>query len=375
MAVVEDLSRQHATKVGAWSRLLQLATKSAGGKPRSVYQHKLTKVLTIESMLASLVTEEQEKSICAAGSEPTTSVAQWIHNGMEIEHQQVLTITLLNNHRQHSLQETWDAIAKLRDSLNVNLKKFREHQWVIYSCLKLSSLDTDKPELTGIQLPLYHMKHSQRTADGDANSFDSQLQETEIKLWCSEADSGILAVRAASLALSTIRKARELDYRGQAGVTCSQCNVQKAELMKSFEMVIYTKARDSLIHLGHMLKDTTKSYPLLTLRDTRMKETHLHRAKGDSQLFKGWPGICRAGGRYWAQLFLRLCPQMLKHAGRLVKSPCALKGLKDIVPDNVVVDCPLSSEAEDNNLEMSPSKRAKLRLQQAGKKKGKKGDG
>ncbi|KAJ7703948.1 hypothetical protein B0H17DRAFT_1126981 [Mycena rosella] len=330
MAVVEDLSRQHATEVGAWSRLSQLATKSAGGKPQSVYQHESTKVLTIESMLASLVAEEREKLTRAAGSEPTTLVAQWIHNGMDIEHQQVLVIALLNNHRQHPLQETWDAIAKLRDSLN------------------LSALDADEPELTAIQLPSYRMKHGQRTmADGDANDFDSQLREAEIKLRCSEADSGILAVCAASLALSAIRKAGELDYRGQVGVTRSQRNVQKAELMKFFEMAIYTKAQASLIHLGHMLKNATEPYPPLTLRDTRRKETHLHRAKGDSRLFDGTAWYLQSGGTLpGAAVPSPLSPikrqpdkeaepqllsgtQTLKHAGGLVKSPRRRQRLGD----------------------------------------------
>jgi hypothetical protein len=42
MAVVEDLSRQHATEVPGWSRLSRKTEKSASGKPRSVYQHEAT---------------------------------------------------------------------------------------------------------------------------------------------------------------------------------------------------------------------------------------------------------------------------------------------------------------------------------------------
>lgn len=45
-------------------------------------------MLTIESMLASLVAEERKRSTREAGSEVTTSVAQWIHDGMGIERQQ-----------------------------------------------------------------------------------------------------------------------------------------------------------------------------------------------------------------------------------------------------------------------------------------------
>ncbi|KAJ7126016.1 hypothetical protein C8R44DRAFT_874401 [Mycena epipterygia] len=395
MAVVEDLSRQHATEVGAWSRLSRLTTKAADGKLDSVYQHKSTKVLTIDSMLASLVAEERRKSAAReAGSEATTSVAQWIHDGMDIERRQLLTIALLNSHRGHPLQETWDTITKLRDSMNVDLKKFRERQRAIYPCLKLSALDVDEPELTAIQLPSYRMKHGQRTAS-DADATNLELREAETKLRCSEADSGILAVRAASLALSAIKKARELDYRGQAGVTRSQRNVQKAELMKFFEIGMYNKARASLIHLGYMAKDACEPYPQLTLRDTRRKETHLHRARGDSRLFDGTAWYLQSGGTVPAVRSL-LSPikrrqdadeppqllagtQTLRRAGGLLKSPRKRKRLRDLIPEGVVGDEPSSSEAEDSDQEMSPSKRAKpgpkAKEQGGKKKKGKGGEG
>jgi hypothetical protein len=48
-------------------------------------------VLTIENVLASLLAEEQEQRqrlLRAAGSEPTTSLAQWVRDGMDIERQQ-----------------------------------------------------------------------------------------------------------------------------------------------------------------------------------------------------------------------------------------------------------------------------------------------
>jgi hypothetical protein len=45
-------------------------------------------VLTIESMLASLVAEEREKLTWGDGDEMRTTVAEWIHDGMTIEHQQ-----------------------------------------------------------------------------------------------------------------------------------------------------------------------------------------------------------------------------------------------------------------------------------------------
>ncbi|KAJ7127718.1 hypothetical protein C8R44DRAFT_873525 [Mycena epipterygia] len=394
MAVVEDLSRQHATDVAAWSRLSRTTTKSASGKPSSVYQHESTKVLTIESMLASLVAEERQKSTREAGSEVTTSVAQWIHDGMGIERQQLLVIALLNSHREHPLQDTWATITKLRDSLNLDLKKFRDRQRLIYPRLKLSALDVDEPELTAIQLPSYRMKHGQRmVTDPDTNADDSELREAETKLRCSQANSGILGVRAASLALSAVKKARELDYRGQAGITRSQRNLQKAELMKAFEITMYNKARGCLIHLGHMAKDAVEPYPPLSLRDTRRKETHLHRARGDSRLFDGTAWYLQSGVTISRAAVpamrspikrrqddedeprLLAGTQTLKRSG-FIKSPRPSKRLKDIAPDDVDVDSPSSSEAEDSDLEMSPSKPAKQGAKRGGKKKkGKRADG
>ncbi|KAJ7798247.1 hypothetical protein B0H14DRAFT_3492721 [Mycena olivaceomarginata] len=365
MAVLEDLSRQHSTEVGGWSRL----------------SRKSTKVLTIENVLASLLAEEQEQRQRlprAAGSEPTTSLAQWVRDGMDIERQQVLVIAFLQNHRQHPLQETWNTITRSAS--------------VLYPRLTLSALDVNEPELTAIQLPSYRMKHGQRTTT-DATDSDSQLRQAEIKLRCSEADSGILAVRAASLALSAIRKARELDYRGQVGITRSQRNIQNAELMKFFEMDMYNKARAALTHLGHMPKDATEPYPPLTLRDTRRKETHLHRMQGDSRLFDGTAWYLQSGGTVHSGGFASsLSPvkrrdedegqpqfmtgtQTLKRAGGVVKSPRAPKRLKDIIPDDVAVDCPVSSGAEDSDLDMSPSEPGKLGRARGERKKKKGGEG
>ncbi|KAJ7080328.1 hypothetical protein C8R44DRAFT_754376 [Mycena epipterygia] len=59
--------------------------------------------------------------------------------------------------------------------------------------------------------------------------------------------------------------------------------------------------------------------------------------------------------------------QTRKHAG-FTKSPRAAKRLKDIAPDDVVVESS-ASEAEDSDLEMSPSKRAKARGSTKKKKK------
>jgi hypothetical protein len=48
------------------------------------------------------------------------------------------------------LEDTWASITKLRDTLNLDLKKFRERQREIFPRLKLSALDVDEPELTAI---------------------------------------------------------------------------------------------------------------------------------------------------------------------------------------------------------------------------------
>ncbi|KAJ7771912.1 hypothetical protein B0H14DRAFT_3509043 [Mycena olivaceomarginata] len=383
MAVLEDLSRQHSTEVGGWSRLSRKVSKSDDGQLASVYQHQSTKVLTIENVLASLLAEEQEQRQRlprAAGSEPTTSLAQWVRDGMDIERQQVLVIVFLQNQPPASLAGNVEHYHQKSASVRYNPR------------LTLSALDVNEPELTAIQLPSYRMKHGQRTTT-DATDSDSQLRQAEIKLRCSEADSGILAVRAASLALSAIRKARELDYRGQVGITRSQRNIQNAELMKFFEMDMYNKARAALTHLGHMPKDATEPYPPLTLRDTRRKETHLHRMQGDSRLFDGTAWYLQSGGTVHSGGFASsLSPvkrrdedegqpqfmtgtQTLKRAGGVVKSPRAPKRLKDIIPDDVAVDCPVSSGAEDSDLDMSPSEPGKLGRARGERKKKKGGEG
>ncbi|KAJ7855353.1 hypothetical protein B0H13DRAFT_2357972 [Mycena leptocephala] len=388
MAVVEDLSRQHATEVPAWSRLSRKTVKSAVGKPQSVYQHEETTVLTMESVLATMITAEQEKQKQNARHEAGTPIAQWIHNGMSIECSQGLTIALLRNHRKHPLEDTWASITKLRDTLNLDLKKFRERQREISPRLKLSALNVDEPELTAIQMPSYCMKRGQwPTTSNDANDQDSQLREAEIKLRCMEADSGILTVRAALLALSAVRKAREQDYRGQAGITRSQRNLQKAELMKTFEITMYNNARTTLIHLGYMEADAMEPYQPLSLRDTRRKETHLHRAKGDSRLFNGtaWylqSGVTisqaavvsaplreKEGGEDEPQLLAGT--QTLKRSGGFQHNQRSQKRLKDIAPDNVDVQSAPSSDAEDNDLEMSPSKQGRRKGGKESVKKGK----
>ncbi|KAJ7506195.1 hypothetical protein B0H11DRAFT_1707377 [Mycena galericulata] len=352
MAVVEDLSRQHATEVTVWAKMSRITTKSASGKPQSVYQHETTKVLTVENTLAAMVAEEREKMRREAGHRARPPLVEWIHDGMSIERQQTFVVALLKSHREHPLQETWETITKLRDSLNLDLKKFREHQREIYPHLKLSALDVDEPELTAIQLPSYRMKHGQRAYDED-----SELREAETRLRCSEANSGILAVRAASLALSAVKKARDLDYRGQAGITRSQRNLQKAELMKVFEITMYNRARSALVHLGHMAKNDEEPYPPMDQRDTRRKETHLHRAKGDSRLFDGTAWYLQSG----VTISHAAVASTLSADNREEESedePQLLAGTQTLKRSGTVA-C---------DLDMSPSKQGK---QQRGKQKGK----
>ncbi|KAJ7168289.1 hypothetical protein C8R43DRAFT_1121455 [Mycena crocata] len=368
MAVVEDLSRQHASEVPEWSRLSRLATKSTRGPPKSVYQHESSKVLTIDNVLAGMIGEERLR-LAQQGGESRGAVAQWIHDGIQIERQQYLAIAFLESHRKHPMEDTWTSITKLREALNPALKKFREQQRAIYPRLKLSALDVDEPELTAIQLPLYRMKHGQRDVDEDGD-----LRAAEIKLRCSQAGEGIVAVRGASLALSAVKRARDDDYRGQAGISCTQRNWQKAELGKTFEIDMYNRARAALVHLGHMAKDAVEPYPPLMHRDTRRKETHLHRATGDSRLFDGTAWYLQSGvtlkrpSAAWAlsptkrpredddKTEFLMGTQTTKRAGR-TGSPRKRKrprGLKDIAPEDVVVESS-ASEAEGSDAEMSPS--------------------
>ncbi|KAJ7663538.1 hypothetical protein B0H17DRAFT_1144029 [Mycena rosella] len=198
----------------------------------------------LQSMQSAGVADN--KVVPAAASELSTLVAWWICDKMEIE-RQVLLIMLLKNHKEHPLQEMWSTMTKLRDSLNVSLKKFRGSQGVIYPCLMLSTLNMDKPELMAIQLLLYHMKHGQQpTSDPDATDLNAQLQQGETKLQCSQADNGIATVCAASLALSATTKAQDLDYHSRLGKMCMHCNIQKAQLMKFYEMEMYNREGNAL---------------------------------------------------------------------------------------------------------------------------------
>ncbi|KAJ7018233.1 hypothetical protein C8F04DRAFT_1277911 [Mycena alexandri] len=346
MAVVEDLSRQHATDVPAWSRLSRKCTKDAKGGLQSVYQHKVNGVLGIETVVASMIADERVRDAEDAGLEARSSVAQWIRDGIFIDCSQTFVIPLLNSHKEHPLPETWTTIMSQREKLKIDLKNFRERQPHIYPRLTLSAMNEKEPELTALQLPSYCMKHGH------------------------EADNGVLAVQAASLALSAVMKAQEQDYRGQAGVTPSERNLRKANLMKNFKIAMYNRARQAIA-------DDSSRYPLLTARDTRRKETHLHRARGDPQLFDGTAWYLQSGQRLTTGVAASV--GATRTAGAENEAPVLLAGtqgsseqsprrdkhprrLHDIAPNNVEVTAvEEESEAKDSDTEPSPSKQRRPR--------------
>ena len=288
----------------------------------------------------------------------------------------------------------------LRDSLNVDLKEFRQQQRSIYPRLKLSAVDVDEPELTAVQVPSYRIKHGHQPASDD----ETELVQAEVKLRCSEADNGILAVQAASLALSAVMKLKDQDYREQAGKTRTERNVQKAELMKTYEINMYNKVRAALICLGYMAQDDVEPYPPLCHRDTRRKETHLHRATGDSRLFDGTAWYLQSGTKIsgvkktlvpvrslkddgqrsqgtqslkrkgktnvWIVLWLIL----IHFVARMTTSPRKPKRLKDLTPEDVVVERASDSETEGSDVDASPSKPGN-RTRGKKKAKAKKSDG
>ncbi|KAF7288483.1 CxC2 domain-containing protein [Mycena indigotica] len=349
MAVTEDLARQHADEVGEWSRLSRLPQKSRTGEWESAYQHRSTAVITIEDVLSSMVADERLKSASrSTGEDEPPSAARWIHDGIDIERQQMLIIALLKSHREHPLQETWDTITRVRDTLNTALRQFREHQRAIYPRLQLSALDIDEPELTEIQLPSWRIKHHQRLVSS-TDPDDVALRAAEIKLRCSQAENGILAVQAASLALSATKKA------------------PKGHLVKDHEINTHNRARDALVDLDHIKKDSDQPFPTLSRRDTRRKETHLHRAKGDSRLFDGTAWYLQSGTKIASKSISSLLqplsdgasdsedePQLLTGTKTLKrsgpqKSPRPAKRVKDILPNTSDED-----EAAENGTTNSP---------------------
>ncbi|KAJ6479055.1 hypothetical protein C8R45DRAFT_933835 [Mycena sanguinolenta] len=281
LAVLKFLSEKHADLVGEWSKMSRKCTKDKSGMLSSVYQHAAAKLPTIDDVLDTIMDEERQRG--KESHEGGPPMGMWIRAGIKIERDQYLVVALLKSHKEHALAETLAAISKLRDSINWNLADFREQQRTFLPRVKLSALDADEPELTRLQFPSYLVKHGRL----DASSESQELQELEIKLRCGQANEAVLAVQATSLALSAASRTQAEDYRGQAGITRAARAVQKANLAKNLEITTYNVARDALIVLGHVKDDPDAAYPPLTARDTRCKETHLHRPKGDSQRFDG----------------------------------------------------------------------------------------
>ncbi|KAJ7722578.1 hypothetical protein B0H14DRAFT_3623716 [Mycena olivaceomarginata] len=283
LAVVKYLSARHATKVCDWSRMSRLCKKDARGELHSVYQHKAPKLPTIDDVLDTIMDGEHERGIHRDDHEPPA--AMWIRSGMKIERIQHLVVALLKYQKQHPLAETLAAIAKERETLQRDLAEFRELQRTFLPRLKLSGLDVEEPEITALQLPSYLKKHARL----DATTESQDLCDLEIKLRCGQANEAILGVRAASLALSAVKSTQSLDYRGgaQAGKTRHQRSLEKANLAKMLEITMYNVARAAMIDLGYIAAGDEDPYPPLTIRDTRRKETHLHRPKGDSRRFDG----------------------------------------------------------------------------------------
>ncbi|KAJ6511217.1 hypothetical protein DFH09DRAFT_1100440 [Mycena vulgaris] len=145
-----------------------------------------------------------------------------------------------------------------------------------------------------------------------------------------------------------------------------------------------------------MEKEANEPYPPLSHWDTRRKETHLHRAKGNSRLFDGTAWYLQSGvtisGAAVARKRTNPMPaegddeeprllvgtQTLKRSG-FTRSPRAKKRLKDIAPEDVEMQSSSSSEAEDSNSDVGMSPSAKRKQKQAtkvrGKKKPRKSDG
>lgn len=196
-----------------------------------------------------------------------------------------LVVALLRYQKQHTLAETLAAIAKERETLQRDLTEFRELQRTFLPRVKLSGLDVEEPEITPLQLPSYLKKHARL----DATMESQDLCDLEIKLRCGQANEAILGVCAASLALSAVKSTQSLDYRGgaQAGKTRHQRSLEKANLAKMLEITMDNVVRAAMIDLGYIAAGYEDPYPPLTIRDTRRKQTHLHRPKGDSRRFDG----------------------------------------------------------------------------------------
>ncbi|KAJ6448015.1 hypothetical protein C8R45DRAFT_850549 [Mycena sanguinolenta] len=280
-AVVKYLSNEHSDKVGEWSKMSRVC-RNEGGTLQSVYQHQSrTLVPTIDDVLDTIIDAERERG--ERDDDDGPPMGMWIRTGLKIEREQYLVVALLKSQKEHPLMETLAAIRKLRETMNQDLADFQERQRTFLPRIKLSALDDEEPEATKLQFPSYLVKRGRLPATAE----NQELRELEVKLHFGQANEAVLAVQAASLALSAVRKTEALDYRGQAGKSRSSRAIQKAMLVKVLEIMMYNVARDALIVLGGVVDGPDAAYPPLSMRDTSRKETHLFRANGDSRRFDG----------------------------------------------------------------------------------------
>ncbi|KAJ6503829.1 hypothetical protein C8R45DRAFT_1070360, partial [Mycena sanguinolenta] len=257
MAVVKYLSNEHRDKVGEWSKMSRVC-RNEGGTLQSVYQHRTRTLPTIDNVLDTII--EGEREMGQKDEEDGPPVGMWIRKGLKIEREQHLVVSLLKSHQEHPLMETLAAIRKLRETMNLELADFRERQRAFLPRVKLSALDVEEPEATKLQFPSYSVKHGRATGEMHSNY---ALAKPMKRFW----------------------RFKRLPWH--SGKSRSSRAIQKAMLVKVLEIAMYNVARDALIVLGGVVDDPGAAYPVLTMRDTSRKETHLFRANGDSGRWDG----------------------------------------------------------------------------------------
>ncbi|KAJ7189969.1 hypothetical protein GGX14DRAFT_408420 [Mycena pura] len=282
VALFRQLSEKHKDKVGSWSRQSR-KIEERKGEIHSVYHHNFQTAATIDDVLDSL----KNNSAKTDHSVNQTTVAEWICWGIELERAQLEIHAYLKAQQDHPMQETWDTIVRLRDSLNEELSCFRPRQAALWPQLELSALDVNQPEDTVIQLP------SRLLGGKSLFTVDAASMEQEVLLRCAQANSQILAVREKTITLSIVRGSREFDYRGQRGVTRAQRSQQHASLLRDLEIIVYNAARNALTALKCAEAD---AFPHMSLSDTVRKDTHVFRMRGDSRIVNGTMWDLRMGG-------------------------------------------------------------------------------
>ncbi|KAJ7924690.1 hypothetical protein B0H13DRAFT_2315206 [Mycena leptocephala] len=237
-------------------------------------------------------------------------------------------------------------------------------------------------------MPSYRMKHGQwPTAPEDANNHDSSCRRQKSSC-TAQWPTAVFSLSELPLWHCPQSRKRGKRLSGPGGYHTLAANLQKAELMKTLEITMYNNARTALIHLGHMEEDAVEPYRPLSHRDMWRKETHLHRAKGDSQLFNGTAWYLQSGVTISQAVASAISPakeknsddeepqlmagtQTLKRSGGFKHNQHGSKRLKDITPDDVDVQSAPLSDADDPDLERSPSKRGTEKGKKDSVKKGK----